>query len=113
MSGSKVLEREVVVVAQVVPVVEQDLLAIAPALAFLLRVKVIGQVGRQTFGPIALAAGVHLIAEPLVENFMAQRSFDDERKSDDVLAEQRVGRHGKPGREKIFHDGKAFERKRQ
>ena len=110
---SEVLEREAIV-PDIARVIDEDLLAVSPSLAPLLFVQVIGKIGRQALRPIApLLPDVHLVAEPLVEDFMPQGSLDDERKSHNVLAQEGVGGHGGAGREKILDDHKSLERKRQ
>jgi hypothetical protein len=46
-------KREVVFVSHVAPVIDEDLLVVTPALAFLILIEMIGEIGGQTLGPIA------------------------------------------------------------
>src|SRR6516164_7558027 len=64
------LKRKVVFGAHVVPVIDKDLLAVAPALPFLIFIKMIREIGGQTLGPIALLDDVHLVSKPLMKNFV-------------------------------------------
>src|SRR5215471_9380316 len=74
------------------------------ALATLLGNEVIGQIGGQAFAPVAAGkVDEYTVAPPVVQEFMRVGRMQDEWKPDDLLAQEREGRHAVAGLPEVLH----------
>ena len=106
MAAHEARQREVVLRRDVVRDPLQDGAAMVGTLAALLGDEMVGEVGGQPLAPVAAReVDEDAVAPPVVQQFMRIRSVQDERKPDDLLAQQREGRHAVAGLPKILHQG--------
>src|SRR5208337_712744 len=104
-------EGEILVRRDIALEVDEDILPVLPAFSFLLLIKMIGEIGRNGFKPVAFPkVGIHIISEPLMGDLMSQGGLENKGEPDDLLAQESEGGHGKPRRQDVFYDGESFVR---
>src|SRR5215471_8161402 len=96
--------REVVLGRDVIRDPLQDGATMVGALAALFSDEVVGQIGGQALAPVpAGKVDEYAVAPPVVQEFMRVRRMQDERKPDDLLAQEREGRHAVSGLPEVFY----------
>ncbi len=76
------------------------------ALTALFGDEMVGEIGGQTLAPVpARNVDEDAVAPPVVQQFMRIRRIQNERKPDDLLAQECEGRHAVAGLPEILHQG--------
>ncbi len=74
------------------------------ALVALFRDEVVGEIGGQSLAPVpACKVDEYAVAPPVVQELMRVGRMQDERKPDDLLAQEREGRHAVSGLPEVLH----------
>ena len=98
-------QRDDVVVVDVIEVGDDPLLAVRRRLAPVGAIGMIGEIGREAFAPVAPGRrDLDAVAEPGVEDFMAERGLADEGQPQDLPPHQGEGRQAEPGRQPVGDD---------
>ncbi len=106
MAALKTRQREVILGRDVVRDLLQDGATMIGALAALLSDKMVGEISGQTLAPVpARKVDEYAVAPPVVQQFMRVRRMQDERKPDDLIAQEREGRHAVAGLPEVLHQG--------
>ena len=104
VAALKARQREVVLGRDVVRDPLQDGATMVGTLAALFGDEMVGKIGGQTLAPVAARkVDEYAVAPPVVQQFMRVRRMQDERKPDDLLAQQREGRHAVAGLPEVLH----------
>jgi len=84
----------------------QDGAPVVGALAALLSDQMVGEISGQTLAPVPPPkVNEHAIAHQLCSQLVRVRRMQDEWKPDDLLAQEREGRHAVAGLPKNLHQG--------
>ena len=106
VAALKTRQREVVLRRDVVRDPLQDGATMVGTLAALFSDEVVGEIGGQTLAPVpARKVDEYAVAPPVVQQFMRVRRMQDERKPDDLLAQERERRHAVAGLPEVLHQG--------
>src|SRR5258708_13310888 len=74
------------------------------ALAALFSNEVVGEIGGQTLAPVAASkVDEYAVAPPVVQQLLGVGRMQDERKPDDLLAQEREGRHAVARLPEVLH----------
>jgi hypothetical protein len=77
-SALEILQGKFILVVHIALVIEEEIFPVLESQPFLFLIKVVGQVGRQPFGPVPLCRiYIDKIPKPLVEDFMTEGGFYD------------------------------------
>ena len=106
MAALETRGRKVILRRDVVRDPLQDRTAMIGALAALFSDEMVGEIGGQTLTPVpARKVDEYAITPPVVQQFMGVRRVQNKRKPDDLLAQEREGRHAVARLPEILHQG--------